>query len=126
MPNLYQLPDRARIRSLIHQNACGKKWRVDVDEEIAKILMESNMAKLKMDGYSVRLAAPIVTPKGTWPVVRIETDITSAGSECPWCGGKGGYLEGGDDTSPWVAGCQTCGCVFKFEFKEVGADDETG
>lgn len=95
----------------------GRLSRVKADSAISRMLISYGLTHIHLQGYTVKLGEPITTPLGCFPVTHIEAKYVSTGPTCPRCGGKPGYLEG--DTVI-VAGCQSCGTVFRFkDMKEV-------
>ena len=111
---VYPFPDdniRAAIHNIIHLNALGKISRVYMDDAISRFLTSYGVTKIHMDGYTVRLTEPIVTPMGKFPVTQVIAHRKSEGQDCPICGGKPGYLDG---DMVVTAACRDCGCVFKF------------
>ncbi|HBC94331.1 MAG TPA: hypothetical protein DCZ10_15890 [Pelotomaculum sp.] len=115
---LYAFPtdnDRARIHSLIQLNACGRISRMRADIAITQIMDKYGISALRVNDYTIKVGEPIKTIMGSFQVTHIKTSRTAHGDRCPDCGGKPGYLEGDAEIT---AGCQNCGAVFKFSYKE--------
>lgn len=102
---------RTQVNMLLRDNARGKLSRMAMDFAIWRILTSYGVSRLHLSNCSVFLAGEIRTPRGCFPVTRVEARLVSTGDICPQCGSTGGYLDGDEEV---VFACKSCGTVFKF------------
>ena len=72
---------REEIADAIKLHAAGKWRRQRMMSFVAGRLAEYGLRKIKIGSYTVRIAEPINTVTGIWPVVIIEASEVS--SKCP-------------------------------------------
>lgn len=89
---------------------------------IADRLAEYGIKSLRVNNCTVRVAEPMNTVLGFWPVVVIESDQVSDNHNCPACGsGICGYLSGDEVITVM---CRACGAIYKL--REASADEDPG
>ncbi len=125
MASIYAFPGPgvwAEIHDAIRLHAAGKLSRQRMMSFVAGRLSEYGLRRLNVNNYEVRVAEPVHTIFGIWPVVIIEARQVSENPSCLACGEIGCRYLGGDDIMTVM--CLDCGCIYKYRPGEAGAGEE--
>ncbi|MFZ5688630.1 MAG: hypothetical protein ACOY9Y_10745 [Bacillota bacterium] len=120
MAKVYQFPNqstRALIHTVIQLYAAGKWTRQQMMSQVHDTLKSYGITRLDIDNYTVRVAEPVVTSIGKFPVIIIEAKQISESLNCPACRNArdAGYLTG--DAIVTVM-CRRCGCIYSFHARK--------
>jgi len=103
--------DRNIIKGLIRLYARSVITRQSMMTQIESMLVTRRVSKVYIDSFVVRRAKPVVTPRGTFPVIIIEAN-KDIYDRCPACDCGGGKYIAGE--APVVTfWCGGCGCIYQ-------------
>lgn len=122
MATIYEFPGEATrysIDRMIQAYASSEVSRQQMMAHIDGVLTRLNITKIHVRNYVIRVAAPIMTSRGIFPVVTIEAPEGDY-KACPVCGhSEYSYLAG---EAPVITAWCTCGSIYRKEVRREEVD----